>query len=77
MQTIPITFEHKGNRYTGYFQSVAGAGSSQIFHLMIDNYYYGRLRTSDRGWVFDSNSGMEDMAQLFGEHIKAFYNSCC
>ena len=61
MERALISFEHKGKKYSGEFSSVAGAGSNQLWHLMIDNFYYGRLRYSDR-WVFDSNI-MPEMAE--------------
>src|SRR5688572_29531188 len=42
MDKIPLTFEYKGKPYSGHFHTVAGAGSTQVRHLMIDNYYRGR-----------------------------------
>lgn len=68
MHQVPITFEHNGKHYTGHFHAVAGAGSTRIWHLMVDNYYKGCLRFTDK-WVFDSNCGMEDLAKFFGEFI--------
>lgn len=78
MNGIPITFEFEGKTYSGFFQSVMGAGSSAMFHLMIDNFYFGRLRFSDftNDWVFDGNKpGMEKMAAEFGYWVTAWVDS--
>ena len=42
MEKVPITFEHEGKQYTGTLDAVHGAGSNN-YHLMIDNFYKGRL----------------------------------
>lgn len=51
--------------------SVQGAGDNRVWHLMIDNYYFGRLRYTDK-WVFDSNT-MPEIADLLGEYVIAWY----
>jgi len=43
LDRVPITFQFKGKEYSGYFSKVAGAGSSSMFHLMVDGYYFGQL----------------------------------
>ena len=52
---IPITFEYNGEKFTGSFGKVMGAGSTSMFHLTIDRFYCGRLRYNDflQTWVFD------------------------
>jgi hypothetical protein len=71
MESVPITFTHKGKLYSGYFHAVQGAGSSQVWHLMINDYYYGRLRYTDK-WVFDSQI-MPEMAEEFGSYITGWF----
>jgi hypothetical protein len=76
MDEIPITFEHEGKEYTGSFDEVQGAGTSKVWYLMIDNYYKGRLRMTDRGWVFDPTPKTQSMAELanfFGDYITMWY----
>jgi hypothetical protein len=64
---VTITFTFKGKEYTGELSQVQGAGSSAMYHLMIDNYYQGCLRISlfDNRWVFDGE--FADLAEGFGE----------
>jgi hypothetical protein len=64
---VPITFTHIGKEYTGELSKVQGAGSTAVYHLMIDHYYKGRLRLSafDNRWVFDGEFGQ--LAEGFGE----------
>jgi hypothetical protein len=54
MPAISITFEHKGKSHSGKVVPVMGAGELTIYHLMVDNYYWGRLRMSNGKWVFDT-----------------------
>lgn len=71
----PVTFEFEGKTYSGYLSQVMGAGSTVVFHLHINNYYYGRLRYAN-GWVFDTNPrsiGWEILAEYFG-HIVISWN---
>ena len=62
-------------QFSGLLVKVSGAGDSSMFHLMIDNYYYGRLRYSqfEQRWVFDSNK-KSDMVQPLGEYMKVWAN---
>jgi hypothetical protein len=64
---IPITFEHEGNKYSGSLDPICGAGGN-TWHLMIDKFYYGRLRLNDRGWFFDGEK-FKDLANYFGEYV--------
>lgn len=69
---IPITFEHEGKHYKGTLEPVQGAGASQQWHLMIDNFYFGCLRINKAGWIFDTtpkNESMAGLADFFGEYI--------
>jgi hypothetical protein len=65
-ESIPIKFEHEGKQFSGSLDPVCGAGGN-TWYLMINKYYYGRLRMSDRGWVFDGD--FKDLAQYFGECV--------
>lgn len=65
---FPISFEYRGEKYTGVFTRVSGAGSTAYFHLMINNYYRGQFFYSEASqkWTFGSNNGMfEDLADFF------------
>lgn len=76
MERVPITFEFRGIKYTGYFGRVAGAGSSSHFHLTVDNFHLGQLWYSDQGvWRFESNSTpeMRELAEEFGAVVTAWY----
>ena len=46
MENVPITFEHKGKQFSGYFTEVLGTGGEHTnWYLMgEDKRYYGRLR---------------------------------
>ena len=63
MERIPITFEHKGKQYSGLLMPVTGIGETHG-SLLIDNYYIGNLRYTDR-WIFDSNT-MPEIADFLG-----------
>lgn len=75
MEKIPITFEHHGKTYSGYFGKVAGGGDSSTWHLYDDkNYYLGRLRISsfNHEWVFDESSPadrLSGLANYFGNFV--------
>lgn len=68
MQSVPVTFTHNGKQYSGTLTQVQGAGQTGVWHLMIGNYYKGRLRVSafDNKWVFDG-----EFAELADEFSKA------
>jgi hypothetical protein len=53
MSAIQITFTHAGKKYSSELSQVQGAGETSVYHLMIDDYYKGRLRLS----VFDKTDG--------------------
>lgn len=71
MEAIPISFDYNGRQYNGCFSEVHGAGSN-VWHLMIDKYYYGRLMIIEIGWAFHGNT-MQDMAEHFGEYITLWH----
>ena len=65
---IPIQFEFEGKQYSGSLDPVCGAGGT-TWYLMINKYYYGRLRMSDLGWVFDGE--FQHLSNYFGECVIA------
>jgi hypothetical protein len=71
---IPVTFIHNGREYSGILTPVMGAGDATVFHLMVNNYYWGRLRYSEclNGWLFDSEI-LKDQADWFEYVITACY----
>ena len=80
MERIPVNFDFNGKQYSGYLSQVTGTGETGMFHLSIDNYYYGQLRYSSfiNGWVFDTNKGSEGwekLAEYFGYVVTAWYDS--
>ena len=80
MINVPVTFEFKGEAYSGCLSQVIGAGSTAMFYLMIDRFYYGRLRHSDfqGAWVFDTNKGSmgwEILAEYFGYIVISWNDS--
>lgn len=74
MTLIPIEFDYEGKHYKGHFREIAGA-AGRLWHLMIDNYYYGQLVLSDNyGWAFHNNKGlMADLADYFGDIVMMWY----
>lgn len=68
MLKIPITFTFRQKEYTGYFQQVSGGGSSSLFHLIVDGYYWGQLFNTESGWRFYSNAYPE-MTEMFSDHF--------
>lgn len=78
MDYVPITFDFEGKQYSGFFTQVSGAGSTAMFHLTVDGFYYGRLRYSEfsHNWCFDAtpeNEGMKKISDEFGDYITAWY----
>lgn len=61
MNKIPVIFPHNGKEMKGYLHAVAGAGGG-VWHLMVDNYYWGRLRQVGDSWAFDISK--EEVAHL-------------
>ena len=76
MENIPVSFEWEGKNYRGVLTAVNGAGV-QVYHLMIDKFYNGRLRLTDRyGWQFDPTPKTESFKELrdfFGDVVTAWY----
>jgi len=68
---IPITFEHQGKQYTGIFSQVSGSGSTGLYHLMINDFYYGQLFHSEHfGWQWGSNKVyFKGQAEYFGSYV--------
>jgi hypothetical protein len=77
MKEAPISFEHKGKHYSGFFSQVQGSANSLVFYLNIDGYYSGRLRCSefDNSWKFDSTPkhDFSELADFFEYFIFAWY----
>ncbi len=70
-QNIPITFSHKNKTYHATLEQVHGAGNN-VWHLMCNNYYLGRLRLSGTMWCFDEKE-FHDLADFFGDYLIAWY----
>lgn len=71
---LPVSFEYEGVQFDGYLSKVAGAGSSGLYHLMINGGYWGQLFKSGDVWRFGSNSGMfeeEYMVNYFASVVTA------
>jgi hypothetical protein len=64
-----VIFTHKGKEFIGDLSQVQGAGSSAMYHLMINKYYRGCLRISmfDNRWLFDGE--FAELAEAFGALI--------
>lgn len=78
MDKIHVKFEFEGKTYAGFFTNVHGGGSTAIFHLSVNDFYWGRLRYSDvtDSWCFDQTpktKGLEKLADEFGELIMLWY----
>jgi len=54
MVKIPVSFTHDNQHYTGTLDEVAGAGA-KVYHLMVGNLYWGRLRQVNDEWYFDES----------------------
>jgi hypothetical protein len=76
MTKIPIAFDYQGKHYSGTLEQVAGAGTD-VYHLMIDKFYYGRLRKANGAWVFDPANGsqMKELAGFFGARVEGLHKS--
>lgn len=74
-EKVPISFEHKGRKYKGYFSYVNGAGNSSTFFLTVDGYHVGQLFNTDTGWRFYSNRYPEltELSEWFGEYVTLWY----
>ena len=76
MENIPVSFECEGRNYRGTLDAVHGAGT-EVFHLMIEKRYNGRLRlTEHHGWVFDPTPytvKFKELIEYFGDIIFVWY----
>ena len=67
---------YQNKNYFGSFKAVSGGGSSSLFFLMIDNFFYGQLFYTSEGWRFASNKNhFENMEEFFGSYVCAWYDS--
>lgn len=71
MNKIPITFKLNGKEYRGTLDPVFGAGSN-MWYLMVDKYYWGRLRLVGDKWYFDENKPrVAHLVDYFGDVVIA------
>lgn len=77
ISAIPVSFPFGGKQITGTLSNITGGGAGDHFHLMVANFYWGRLRTAQGQWVFDPsrNEGKElaRLADYFGDIVIAWY----
>ena len=68
---IFVSFEIEERFYQGSLSPVSGAGSfsSDSYHLMINGYYYGHLRRTAKGWVFDNCWHWDSLADILGKQV--------
>jgi len=69
-EKIPIKFEYQSKFYDGHLQPVSGSGYQSVWHVILNNYYHGELRYTDR-WIYTGNS-MEDLGDYFANYITAW-----
>ena len=69
--TIPITFTYKNQTFRATLEEVHGAGNN-VWHLMCNHYYLGRLRLAGTLWYFDGNQ-FNELANYFGDYLIAWY----
>ena len=76
MEKIPVTFDLKGTTYKGEL-SLAHGAAGQIWHLMVDGFYFGQLENSTRGWQFSTQKYGYDpeLAEFFGNCIISWIDS--
>jgi hypothetical protein len=73
MDKISVTFKLDGKEYSGTLDHVAGAGNS-VWHLMVDEFYWGRLRLSNGQWFFDESIlGVGNQIDHFAATVIAWY----
>ncbi len=65
-----MTFKHKLMKSKGFLQPVSGSGYQSVWHVILNSYYHGELRYTDR-WLYSGNS-MEDLADYFADYITAW-----
>ena len=74
MQKVGIRFRFRGIAYEGTLEPVMGSGSTSNYHLMVNNYYWGRLRMANDKWVFDptpKSQGMEVLADWMRKKVES------
>lgn len=68
---IPLSFQYKGKNYNAILSKVPGAGGLNIWHLTVNNFYWGALSYTDK-WVFHNpKNEMKELADFFGSHVNA------
>lgn len=73
MNKIPVSFELEGLKYVGTLDEVAGAGAD-VWHLLVQGYYWGRLRKANDQWYFDeSNRKVAHLVDHFAAVVIAWY----
>jgi hypothetical protein len=73
MNKIPVAFKLGGKEYSGTLDEVAGAGAD-VWHLMVDSYYWGRLRKAGEVWYFDeSKPAVSHLVDHFAAVVIAWY----
>lgn len=72
MARIPVTFEHKGKQFKGELVPVHGMAQPCVWHLLIDNRYYGTLMHTQKGWIIHSE-WMPELADFLGDYVTAWY----
>lgn len=73
---IPVTFDHKGKTFNGYFSEVTGAGTASAWQLYDnENYYHGQLIINARNeWVFtDQKMELAYLSDYFRDVVLAWY----
>lgn len=73
MNKIPVSFQYNGQHYEGTLDEVIGGGSG-VWQLMVNDYYWGRLRRVNDEWFFDESKW--DIGQLkdyFAAVVTAWY----
>ena len=73
---IPFVFTLNDRTYSGHFNQVSGAGTNGMWHLIIDNYYYGQLFDTEHfGWKFGGNKLFEGAPDFIAEVLMCSYDS--
>lgn len=73
MDKIPVEFEFEGKKVYGTLDAIAGAGGN-VWNLMVDKYYWGRLRKVGENWYFDeSNRKVAHLVDHFAAVVIAWY----
>jgi hypothetical protein len=75
---IPVQFQFNGDEVKGILSSVMGAGSTTVYHLEVDHFYWGRLRKANDQWAFDptpKTAELKEMAEYFGNAVESVMKS--